>query len=421
MNNPRHTSKERTSHRPSLHSEMAKKVLPKVEKKKHFGHAIVPKLSHSSKKIRAKMGGFRMKVQAYWKTDQKNRLRLSMKERSHFAKRLSFLISGGVPLLEALFVLQKQNRSRRKEKFFDSIIADISNGQTLSKALVKFPRMFDDFAVNIIRVGESSGTLNQNLQYLAEELKKKNVLRNKVLSALVYPIFITITTLALTILLTIFIFPKIQPIFTSLRVAIPLTTRILIFTSAFLRAYGLWLLAALVVSAIVFLIFLKKSEGFRKFFDRNIFRIPLLGTIFQGYNLANITRTLGLLLKSGVKLSEAVIVTADTTANVIYKQELHNISAGVLRGEKLSFYMEKNRKLFPDLVSHMVAVGEGTGNLSNTLIYLSESEEAEVDDLTKNLSNSIEPLLMVFMGLIVGFIAVSVITPIYEITQNLHP
>ncbi|MDD5356693.1 MAG: type II secretion system F family protein [Candidatus Pacebacteria bacterium] len=400
---------------------MAKKVLPKVEKKKHFGHAIVPKLSHSSKKIRAKMGGFRMKVQAYWKTDQKNRLRLSMKERSHFAKRLSFLISGGVPLLEALFVLQKQNRSRRKEKFFDSIIADISNGQTLSKALVKFPRMFDDFAVNIIRVGESSGTLNQNLQYLAEELKKKNVLRNKVLSALVYPIFITITTLALTILLTIFIFPKIQPIFTSLRVAIPLTTRILIFTSAFLRAYGLWLLAALVVSAIVFLIFLKKSEGFRKFFDRNIFRIPLLGTIFQGYNLANITRTLGLLLKSGVKLSEAVIVTADTTANVIYKQELHNISAGVLRGEKLSFYMEKNRKLFPDLVSHMVAVGEGTGNLSNTLIYLSESEEAEVDDLTKNLSNSIEPLLMVFMGLIVGFIAVSVITPIYEITQNLHP
>lgn len=345
--------------------------------------------------------------------------RLSVKEQAFFIKRLSFLIKASVPILEGLSMVSEQTMSRRYARVIDSVLKDVSNGISLSRSLGKFPHIFGEFGINIIKVGESSGTLSQNLDYLADELHKKQVLKRKVMGALVYPAVITVATLAITGFLILYLFPKIMPIFASLKMELPITTQIVIAVSTFLQASGGWLVLGLVVAVTVIFGLHKQSEWFRFAFDQAVLRMPVFGVMFRYYSLANINRTLGLLLKSGITLAEALPLTADTTQNLVYRAELRHLATSVNRGEQLSKHLKKNRFLFPDVMTQMILIGERSGNLSNTLIYLSELYEAEVEDFTKNLSALIEPALMVIMGIVVGFVAVSIITPIYGITQNL--
>lgn len=343
----------------------------------------------------------------------------STKEQTLFAKRLAFLTKAGVPILESLHVLRIQNKAKSKQKIFDVMIDNVANGQYLSASLARTRSLFGDFGINIIRVGEMSGILSQNLDYLADELKKKQALRQKIISALMYPVFITVATLGVTGILTIYIFPKIMPIFQSVGVDLPFTTRALMALSAFLQNYGilfLFLVVGLVVSGGVIV---KKVPHAHNLFDRFLLAMPLAGTISRTYTIANTCRTLGLLLKSGLPTVEALSISADTTVNTVYRAQFKKIADHCLSGGRIASELSLRPDLFPDMCSHMIAIGERTGNLPETLIYLSEMYEAELDDLTKNLSTSIEPLLMILMGFIVGFVAVSVITPIYEITQKL--
>lgn len=343
----------------------------------------------------------------------------SIKKQAFFAKRLSFLIKAGVPMLESMHVIKKQTKSKSEINVFDKIVTDLANGQTLAASLARFKGVFGNFAINIIRAGESSGTLTANLNYLADELKKKEMLRKKIMSAMLYPLIITIATFGITGLLIVYIFPKILPIFQSLNAKLPLSTRILIFLSDGIRQYGIYIFIALVILGIGFYFLLKKVPRAKFIYDGLIFRIPFIGAIAKNYNIVNTTRTLGLLLKSGLSLTEALSITADTTENTQYKKAFDDVSRGVTKGKNVSEITHSSPALFPDMLSHMVAVGEKSGNLSNTLIYLSEYYENEFDDLTKNLSSSIEPVLMIVMGILVGFVAISVITPIYEITNSL--
>jgi type IV pilus assembly protein PilC len=347
--------------------------------------------------------------------------KLSLKEQAFFAKRLSFLIRAGVPLLDAIHMIREQTKAKKQQKVFDSVINDISNGQSLAASLGKFKNVFGDFAINMIAVGEETGVLSENLAYLANELKKRQELKRKVIGALVYPIFISIATFGLTALLTAFIFPKIMPIFTSLNVELPVTTRFMIWVSDFLRHWGWLVILLLILFVFAFILTLKRSNKFHFVFDRNVLRIPFVGNMIRNYNLANISRTLGLLLNGGMTLTEAIPITSRSTGNLVYKDEFQKLSSVVDRGEKLSSHLAIDRKLFPDILAQIVSVGERSGNLAETLGYLSDLYEAEVEDSTKNLSSLIEPILMIFMGLIVGFVAISVITPIYGITQHLSP
>jgi len=345
---------------------------------------------------------------------------MSVKEQTFFVKRLSFLIKAGIPILESLVMIQEQTRKKGHATIFKAIVTDVSKGQYLSTSLSKFRKMFGDFSINIISFGESTGMLSDNLEYLADELKKKEALRKKVLGAFIYPIIVTLATFGITGFLMIYLFPKIIPVFASLHVNLPLSTKIVIFISNFLRYQGIWLLLGLVTFIIIVVVLLKKNTSFHFYFDKSIMRIPVLGDIVKGYNLANSTRTLGLLLKSGVTISESLQIVGKITKNLVYRKEFGALSGVVNRGEKMSTYLRTSRNLFPDVLTQIVSVGERSGNLSHSLIYLSELYEAEVDDFTKNLSSMIEPVLMIIMGLLVGFIAISIITPIYSITQNLH-
>ncbi len=344
----------------------------------------------------------------------------SIKDQQHFAQRLAFLVKAGVPILQSLRILLEQTKSVHKKKIFESLITDVSQGQYLSTSLNKFKNIFGDFAVNIIQVGETSGILSENLNYLADELKKKRALRQKIQGALVYPVFITVATVGITILLTAYIFPKILPIFESLHIKLPWTTRVIIVLSDFSHRYGLLLSVVIVAFIIGLFVTRKKVAKVRFFVDKLLLKIPIVGHIAESYNMTNFCRTLGLLLKSGISITTGLEITARTTTNMVYKKEYERMFQNVNQGERISVYINSTRGLFPDILAHMIAIGETTGNLSDTLLYLSEFHEREVDDLTRNLSNSIEPLLMISMGLVVGFVAVSIITPIYEVTQNLH-
>ena len=337
-----------------------------------------------------------------------------------FAKRLSILVKAGNPLLESLRMLRSQPGSRSAAKIYSQIVEDVERGQFLSSSMATHKHIFGDFAVNVIRVGEMSGTLEENLNYLAEELKKKQELRRKVIGALVYPAIVIAATIALSIVLTVFIFPKILPIFDSFKFELPFTTKALIVISAFFINYGVYLAGALIALAIAS-IFLYRLHGFRMVVDRSLLRIPLFGRIAQGYYMANFCRTLGLLLKSQILVVEATRIAGNTLNNLVYRRESEIISRNVTRGEKISTHLAKNTSLFPPILCQMVAVGESSGNLSETLIFVSDLYENEVDMLTKNLSTMLEPVLMIVMGAIVGFIAVSIITPIYELTQHINP
>lgn len=347
-------------------------------------------------------------------------LRLSIKDQTFFVKRLSFLIKAGIPMRESLVMIREQTRKRGYASILDIVIESVSNGQNLGTSLGRFKNVFGDFAINIIGFGEQSGMLSENLEYIAEELKKRQMLRKKLIGASIYPIIVTIATLCIVIFLMVFLFPKILPIFSSLNYALPLSTRIVIAVSNFVTQYGLISLLFLFIFTIVFIIILKKSEKIKFYFHAFLLKLPIIGKMIKDYNMANFTRTMGLLLRGGVTMGEALQISARITPNMVYKKEFKMLTGVVNQGQKISTHLNKQKKLFPDLVAQIVSVGEHSGNLSNSLIYLSELYEAEIDDSTKNLSNMVEPLLMIIMGITVGFIAISIITPIYGITQHLN-
>lgn len=346
---------------------------------------------------------------------------MNNKEKTYFIKRLSFLIKAGVPILDSLAMIREQTKNKKHNLILETLIADVSRGQDLSTSLAKFNKIFGDFSVNIISFGESTGMLSENLEYLAEELKKKHALKKKIIGAFIYPLIITLATFFITGFLMVYLFPKIMPVFSSLNITLPWSTKIIIFLSEFIRNYYLVLIFGSIALVLGSILTLNKKPTFRLYFDRLILKIPIIGKVIQNYNLANSTRTMGLLLKSGVTLNETLEIATRITGNTAYSEAFQHLTTATSRGELMSTALARKGELFPDTLTQIISVGERSGNLSQSLLYLSELYETEVDDFTKNLSTTIEPVLMIVMGIIVGFIAISIITPIYSITQNLTP
>lgn len=347
-------------------------------------------------------------------------LRFGTQDQILFAKRLSMILRSGMPIMEGLYLLRDETHSGSALYIYESLVTDVTHGQPLSVSMRKFERIFGEFCINIVKVGETSGTLHENLGYLSEELKRKQALRRKVVGALVYPALIVAATCGITLMLTVFIFPKIVPIFQSVKATLPLSTRILMAMSSFFSAWGICLFLGLIALVVSYFLALR-DHRFHRYMDHLLVRLPLFGRLSQSYNLANICRTLSLLLKSDVRIVEAMQLVADSTRNLVYREALMQAREEIAKGQKISVQFKKIPLLYPTLLCQMIAVGEQTGNLSGTFAYLSEMYEEDIGELTKNLTTLLEPVLMIVMGAVVGFIAISIITPIYSITQNLTP
>lgn len=345
-------------------------------------------------------------------------LSVPLQERVLFARHLSVGIKAGMSMQDSLKLIQAQTKSKSFKKILDDIIGDTANGMFLSASMEKYQSIFGQLFINIVRVGEQSGTLTENLTYLAKELKKKQELHSKVRGAMIYPAVIFCATIGIVATLMIAVFPKILPVFSSMKITLPLTTRLLIATTNFMTSYTGWLAGGL-VALVIILSIVSKYEWFKHGWHHTLLRIPVVGGIAVKVNMASISRILGLLLKSGTQVIEAVNITADALDNRVYRHELRTAGETLRRGDFFSIYLSKSPKLFPPIFTNMVQVGENTGNLTENLDYLSTFYEEDVDEVLKNLNSIIEPFLLLFMGLLVGFMALSVVTPIYSISQSL--
>jgi len=343
--------------------------------------------------------------------------RISLQEKIILIKRLSLLLKANIPIVDALSMIEKQTASKTVQSIVHEVTIRVKEGISLSAGLSPYVKIFSAFAINIIRIGESSGSLHENLLYLSEELKKKKQLRQKITTALLYPLFIVVATLGITVLLTVYVFPKIIPILQGFHGKLPFTTRVLVTLSSLFIHHGITIFVAIIFVIAVF-IFLVRQSIVRFWFDGFILQIPLFGSMFRSYYSCNLCRTLGTLLKNQVPISRAIEIVIETTENVVYKKNLRNGLEKVQAGQLLSeqFF---NTTLFPVMLAQMIHVGEKTGDLSGSCLYLADLYEQELEDLTKSLASLIEPVLMVCMGLLIGFVAISIITPIYQLTQNL--
>jgi len=346
--------------------------------------------------------------------------RLPIQAEINFARHLSIVVKAGLPVFEGLKILHRQAESKRFKKILEAIIVDVNNGQSLADSLEFQGNAFSKFFVNVVRVGEASGTLSENLRYLADELAKNRALRSKIKSAMIYPMVILVATIGIVSGLIFFIFPKILPIFSNLKATLPITTRILIAVSAFLTTQWFWVLGG-VLLFIVFVRLLFLIEGVRYLFQKILLYIPVVSSLVVSINVINFARVMGLLLKSGIRIVEGLRITSGTSPNLVYHRALAVTAEAVERGEPMGQYLTVQSRLFPVLFSSMVEIGENTGNLQENLEYLADYYTEELDIAVKNLTTLIEPLLLLFMGGLVGFVALSIITPIYSITQSLTP
>lgn len=345
---------------------------------------------------------------------------LPLKEKMFFARHMAIMSRSGMQIIDILKTLKKQTKSKMFSKILDELVESVKNGQFLSDGLSKHQKLFGDFFINIVHVGEISGTLADNLEYLAESLKKKKELQSKVTSALIYPIIILGATFALTGALTFFVFPKILPIFTSLNVPLPLITKIFIAVSSFMISHGVLVFIG-AFGAIVGVWLLLRIPSVRFFWHRVMIRTPALGPMVVNYNLVGFVRSLSLLLKSGIKIIQALEITAKSSSNLVYKKVLNETAESVGQGEPLSKNLNAHPHYFPAVFTEMLSVGEETGRLTDTGTYLADYYESELDNSSRALSNVLEPLMLLIMGFIVGFIAMAIIMPIYEVTQYIHP
>lgn len=345
--------------------------------------------------------------------------RLSNDEKINFSRHLAIIIKAGLPLIDGLKILRRQASSRPMQHIVDHLIESVNSGQSLAHGLKRYDYVFDEFFRNIIAVGEVSGTLAQNMLYLSEELKKNKVLRGRVRSAMIYPIILFIATIAISIFLTFFIFPKIITAFSQLNVKLPGTTKALIALLGFLQAYGIYLAIGIIVFLIV-MKFLMKLSPMKLAMAWVLLYTPVVSKLIINMSVANSSRILAILLKSGVKIVEAATIVSQTFSNIIYQRAWLRAAEDLRRGESLADFLGKQKRIFPPIFSAMVEVGESTGNLEDNLNYLADYYADEVDNSLKDLTSLMEPLLILVMGLVVGFVALSIITPIYSITQGIR-
>ncbi|OGM97061.1 MAG: hypothetical protein A3B86_02925 [Candidatus Yanofskybacteria bacterium RIFCSPHIGHO2_02_FULL_38_22b] len=346
--------------------------------------------------------------------------KLSFHEKAEFAKRLAFLIKANIPIVESLHILRDQCNSKSRIKMWDQIIVDVSNGQYLSTGLLKHRQIFGDFTINLIKIGEETGILHQNLEYLSEEFRKKYELKKKVVGALIYPLFIMAVTIGLIGVIALYVFPKVIPIFSSFGPNLPLATKILIASSNFAVNYWPYAGGVILLLGLVLTFLYKRVKVFNFYANKASFFVPIIGTLLKNYQLANFSRNMGLLINCNINIVSAANIAAESTTNPVYKKVMYELAEDITSGKKISQCLTMSPSLFPYMANHVISVGERTGNLYEAFMDLSKYYENEVDDLTKNLSNSLEPVLLIFMGLIVGLVAISVIAPIYEITKSIH-
>lgn len=343
--------------------------------------------------------------------------KISSTEISIFARQFATMIGAGVPLVRCLTILGQQCENPRFRDIINKVRQDVEAGSNLSKALGSHPKVFSNLFVNLVKAGEAGGILEEILSRLASYLESSEQLRQKVKGAMTYPVVVSAIACLVVIFLIVFVLPTFETIFRDMGDAkLPLPTRLLLGLSAFMNQY----LILIVIGAAAGFIGIKKffeSERGIRLFDTNILRVPVIGMLQKKVAVAKFTRTLGTLIASGVPILQALEVTADTAGNVVIADAVNKTRASIREGESISEPL-KASTVFPPMVVQMIAVGEETGELDKMLTKIADFYDQEVDTAVKGLTSVIEPIVIVFMGIVIGGIVMAIFMPMLELVNT---
>lgn len=332
-----------------------------------------------------------------------------------FSRQLATMVNAGIPLVQSLDILSEQMESLTFRQVVTTIRSDVEAGSSLSAALEKHSQIFTLLYTNMVRAGETSGMLDEILDRLAGYLEKSGSLQRKVKSAMVYPAVVSLMALSITLVLLLKVIPTFKEIFSTLGGTLPLPTQILIGLSDTLRKY--FLIAVIVMGLIAagFGKLVQTKQGRAKF-DQLKLNIPVFGPLLRKVAVARFSRTLSTLIRSGVPILGALEIVGKTSGNVIIEYAVEKARIGIREGESISAPLAKS-KAFPPMVTRMISVGEESGELEKMLTKIADFYEDQVDAAVSGLTSLIEPLIIAFLGIVVGSIVVAMFLPIFKLTE----
>ncbi len=339
--------------------------------------------------------------------------RVSLPEKMMFTRNLQVMVAAGLPLPRALETLTTQTKSKKFRRALLDIKEQILKGKNFSDSLNNWPNIFSELFRNMIKVGEEAGTLEEVLKILAQQIEREYELKSKVKGAMIYPAVIICVMIGIGILMLVTTVPQLAETFEELNIELPLTTQIVIGLAKFLTTK--WYLVILIIIILMSLLSqgLKTKRG-KRVMDSLILKMPIVSPIIKKTNSASTTRTLSSLISAGVPIVRALEITSGTLGNIFYKNAINQSAQKVRKGEKLSEALKPYQDIYSPIIVQMVAVGEETGETSTVLGKLADFFEDEVGRTTQNLASVIEPVLMVIIGGVIGFFAVSMIQPMYS-------
>lgn len=341
-------------------------------------------------------------------------------EKLLFTRELSVLLKSGVPLGEALESLQEKTKQGALRKIISSLMADTENGQTLARALERFPKFFDPLYINLVKLGEASGTLRENLDFLTSQMENAYALRKKIQGVALYPVIVLFMAFILAAFISIFILPRLIRLFDSFNVVLPLSTRILLWIAAFMREYGVIFFLLLFI-VFIFWRFIISLRSVKPYWHRTLLSLPVLGGLFRDIAISHFCRDMGIMLQSGLPILEALNIEEKVMNNRAVARLVKRLSQAAASGKTLSDELsQKHYAIISPLVVKMIAAGERTGKLGETFIYLEKFFEAEADRKIKNMTTLFEPVLLLVIGALVIFLALAILTPIYSLTGSVR-
>lgn len=342
---------------------------------------------------------------------------ISLRDKIFFVQNLRIMIKGGLSLGAALQTVAEQISNKYFKEVIGNVWKEVESGVTFSQALEKYPKVFSDLFINMIKSGELSGNLEQVLERLHIQMKRDHDLISKVKGAMIYPAVVLIAMVGIGTAMIIFVVPKLIAIFEEFRAQLPLPTRILIGISKFITGHGLIVAGGLFLFVFLFTKFYQSQSG-KKFFHKLFLKLPVMANIVKKINLARFCRTASSLLKTDIPIVQSLKITSLVVGNIYYRAALVDASQKITKGLQINKVLSDYPKLFPPTVIQMLKVGEESGAVEEVLDEVAQFYEEDINQVMETLPSIIEPILILVLGLGVGGMAVAVIMPMYSLTQS---
>lgn len=343
--------------------------------------------------------------------------RVSATDKIFFSQYMLVMLKAGISLSKAFETLSIQTKNKKFAEILLDLHDRIEKGESLTNALENYKHIFGQLFISMIRSGEISGKLEQVLEQLYMQIKKNHTLITKVRNALIYPVVILVAMSGIGAGMMIFVVPKIMDVFKEVNAELPLMTKVLIKFSDIVSQHGIIFGASLILAIALIIKFIKTKIG-KRIFDAILLKMPIISPIVRKINSARFARTMASLLRTDISIVESFRITADITGNVFFKDAFLHIAEDVKKGLSIKDSMNKHMSVFPPVILQMVAIGEETGTLDNTLEEMATFYEEQVYEVMNNLPSIIEPILMLLLGGAVGFMAMAIIMPMYSLTQQ---